>query len=411
MNLQAEIIDRLRDVIRLRLVSDVPLGVFLSGGLDSSLITALMAGLVDHPVKTFSIGFTQSEYDETNYARLVAQRYGTEHHEFVVTPTAQDIFPVLVWHYDEPFADPAAIPTYYLSQLAREHVKVVLAGDAGDENFAGYPRYQNLGRYAVRDDFPSFFSRFNNRKRDWPMFSGSDYWADHNRFSVLTQERLLYYYRITHFHERYQMSLYTDDLKARLQGIFAVDVMLDRYRRSDADNFLDSCLDVDLNLYLPETLMTKVDIASMAHALEVRSPFLDHEFAEFAARIPSDLKLKDGTESKYILKRAAEPYLPHEVIYRPKMGFGVPLDHWFRHELKDMVYDILLSRRAINRGYFRREFIEQMLERHQRGAESWQYLIWNLLMLELWFLMFIDRTWPVPANGPSACRFPFGDHC
>jgi asparagine synthase (glutamine-hydrolysing) len=173
--------------------------------------------------------------------------------------------------------------------------------------------------------------------------------------------------------------------------------MLDKYRAAEAADFLDATLSLDFGLYLPDTLMPKVDIASMAYSLEARSPFLDHHFMEFAAQIPSDLKLKDGREGKYILKKAVEPYLPQDVIYRPKMGFGVPLDHWFRHELKDMAFDILLSKRALERGYFKRDYIEQMLQRHQRG-EQWQYLIWNLLMLELWHLMFIDGTLSPPSG-------------
>jgi asparagine synthase (glutamine-hydrolysing) len=213
----------------------------------------------------------------------------------------------------------------------------------------------------------------------------------------LSQERLLYYLRITHFHEGYQKDLYTPEFRERLGNSYTVDRMLDIYRDSDARNFLDSTLDLDLGLYLPDTLMTKVDVASMAHSLEARAPMLDHKFLEFAATIPPELKLKDGKIGKHIFKKAVEPYLPHDVIYRKKMGFGVPIDHWFRNELKDMVYETLLSQRAIQRGYFNRDYIEQMLNRHQAG-ETWQYPIWNLLMLELWHLMFIDRTLQPPAE-------------
>jgi len=174
--------------------------------------------------------------------------------------------------------------------------------------------------------------------------------------------------------------------------------MLDIYRQSDAGNYLDATLDLDLRMYLPDTLMTKTDIASMAHSLEARAPMLDHEFLEFVASIPPELKLKNGVESKYIFKKAVEPYLPHDIIYRKKMGFGVPIEHWFRHELRDMVRDILLSQQATQRGYFRRDYIEGILNRHQNQGESWQYLIWNLLMLELWHLMFIDKTLPIPSE-------------
>ncbi len=400
ISLQEEIIERLKESVKLRLVSDVPLGAFLSGGLDSSIITALMADIMDQPVKTFSIGFTQDEYNETQYARMVAKRYATDHHEFIVTPDARSIFPELVWHYNEPFADSSAIPTYYVSKLAREYVTVVLNGDAGDENFGGYPRYKNVDEFAIRKDFPSFLKRLFTQKKTWPAFCGSGFLKNFVRLQSLNQERLLYYYRITHFHELYKSRLYTDLMKNLMGGNFSVDLLLERYRQSDAGDFLDSTLDLDFGLYLPDTLMVKIDIASMAHSLEARSPFLDHKFIEFVARIPSSLKLKDGIKSKYILKRAAEPYLPSEVIYREKMGFGVPIDHWFRNELKDMVYDILLSKSAIERGYFKKEYIEDLLNRHQKG-ENWQYLIWNLLMLELWFLMFIDRSWSEPSANTS----------
>lgn len=397
LSLQEHIIERLQESVQLRLVSDVPLGAFLSGGIDSSAVTALMANLTNQPVKTFSIGFTYDEYDETEYARKVADRYATEHHEFVVTPDAESIFPELVWHYNEPFADSSAISTYYVSQVASQFVKVVLSGDAGDENFAGYPRYRNVDEFSLKNEFPSLLKRWLNKERKWLAFRGSGFKKDFARILSLNQARLLYYYRITHFHELYKRDLYTDDMKKWVDGVFSVDLMLERYRQSDAIDFLDSTFDLDFGLYLPDTLMVKVDIASMAHALETRSPFLDHKFIEFVARIPSDLKLKDGIESKYILKRAAESYLPRDVIYRRKMGFGVPLDHWFRSELKDMVCDVLLSKHAIERGYFRKEYIEGILERHQKG-ENWQLLIWNLLMLELWFLMFIDQTCPEPSN-------------
>jgi len=389
-DLQEEIIERLREAVRIRLMSDVPLGAFLSGGVDSSIIVALMAGMMDQPVKTFSIGFAEEEYNELPYARMVAERYHTDHHEFIVKPDAQAIFPELVWHYNEPFADSSAIPTYYVSKLAREHVTVVLTGDGGDENFAGYPRYQNLGEFAPRNDDRSFLRRMFQLPLELRAFPRRTL-KDLRRLKDLTQDRLQYYQRITHFSEYYQKHLYTPAFIKRLHGKCGVDIMLDKYRQSDAKNFLDSTLYLDFNLYLPDTLMTKADIAGMTHSLEARMPILDHYFMEFVATIPPELKLKDGTISKYIFKKAVEPYLPNDVIYRKKMGFGVPTDHWFRNELKEMTYDTLLSRRALERGYFNRDYIQSLLDRHQSG-ENWQYLIWNLLMLEMWHLMFIDRV-------------------
>lgn len=395
--LQAEIIDRLREAVRIRLMSDVPLGAFLSGGIDSSIIVGLMAGLIDQPVKTFSIGFAEGEYNELPYARLVADRYHTDHHEFMVTPDVQALIPELVWHYDEPFADSSAIPTYYVSKLARQFVTVVLTGDGGDENFAGYPRYQNHGEYSLQKEFPGAWQRvFKPDDRYTPFVSGR--WRsriDIRRLLDLNQQRLLYYRRITHFHEGYQPHLYSPEFRQAVSGKYGVDIMLEKYRQALADNFLDATLYTDLHLYLPDTLMTKSDISAMTHSLEARMPFLDHQFLEFVARIPPELKLRGGVEAKYILKKAVESYLPAEIIDRPKMGFAVPLDHWFRAELKEMAYDTLLSAQALQRGYFQPWYIKFMLDRHQEG-ESWQYLIWNLLMLELWHQVFIDHSLAPP---------------
>ena len=402
-SIQEEIIERLKEAVRIRLMSEVPLGAFLSGGIDSSIIVALMAGMMDQPVKTFSIGFAEDEYNELPYARMVADRYGTDHHEFVVTPDAEAIFPELIWHYNEPFADSSAIPTYYVSKLAREHVTVILTGDAGDENFAGYHRYRNDNHFSLKANYPNFLMRilkqgYSTYQRAHFVGHGSNWVNDIKRLGGLTQERLLYYLRITHFHESYQRQLYTKEFRKQLDGVYTIDWMLDKYREADGPNFLDKTLSVDLGLYLPDTLMTKTDIASMAHGLEARAPMLDHHFLEYAATIPASLKLKNGTESKYVFKKATEPYLPHDVIYRKKMGFGVPIDHWFRNELKDMVRDILLSQRSIERGYFNRNYIEGILDRHQNKGESWQYMIWNLLMLELWHLMFVDKTMSPPSD-------------
>lgn len=392
IDLQHEIIDRLKTSVKQRLMSDVPLGAFLSGGIDSSIVVALMAEIMDRPVKTFSIGFKEEEYNELPYARMVAERYKTEHHEFIVTPDAKDIIPKLVWHYNEPFADSSAIPTYYVSQMARQFVTVVLTGDGGDENFAGYSRYR---RSPVHEEgvAKSVLRRIYNRV-SLKSFMGSGFFKDIRRLRNLTPEKLAYYYRITHFHEHYQEKLLTPGFRAGLGGVKSVDYMLGIYAESEAKDFLSATLELDFAHYMPDTLMVKGDIAAMAHSLETRMPMLDHHFIEFAAKIPSALKLKNGTECKYILKKALEPYLPKDIICRKKMGFGVPIDHWFRNELKEMTYDVLLSSAAMNRGYFSRAYIQSVLDKHnQNTGESWHYLIWNLLMLELWHLMFVDKTW------------------
>lgn len=404
--LEIEIIDRLREAVQLRLMSDVPLGAFLSGGIDSSIIVALMASLIDQPVKTFSIGFKENSFNETQYARKVAERYNTDHHEFIVTPDAQAIFPDLVWHYNEPYADSSAIPTYYVSKLARQHVTVVLTGDAGDENFAGYPRYQFRGEFApdYGPVYPSALQRILKPGADERIKSfgprGRLKANDIRRLRDLGQDRLLYYYRLTHFHEHTHQALFTPQFFELLGDKFAIDVYLDKFRQSDARNLLDALLYVDLHLYLPDTLMPKTDIAGMAHGLEARMPMLDHKFLEFTARIPPEFKLKDSVTSKYIFKKAVEPFLPQDVIDRRKMGFGVPIDHWFRDDLKELAYDTILSQKALDRGYFQRWYLEFLLDRHQAG-ESNQYTLWNLLMLEFWHQMFIDKTLSPPASPGS----------
>jgi len=398
-DLQEEIIERLREAVRIRLMSDVPLGAFLSGGIDSSIVVAIMAGLMDQPVKTFSIGFTEDEYNELPYARMVAKRYHTDHNEFIVSPDAKAIIPELVWHYNEPFADSSAIPTYYVSKMARQFVTVVLTGDGGDENFAGYPRYQVAHESAQSNLNPRHWLRLLKLATDWCSFAYGNLpqIKKLHRLLNLTSKRLLYYQCISHFSEYFQRELYSPTFFEQQVGNFGIDVMLDKYRQSDARDFLDSTMYVDFNLYLPDTLMTKTDIAGMTHSLEARMPLLDHPFIEFAATIPPELKLKEGKISKYVLKKAVEPYLPKELIYRNKMGFGVPIDHWFRNELKEMVYDVLLSQRSIERGYFRKDYVRSLLDRHQSG-ENWHYFIWNLLMLEMWHLMFIDHVISPPAE-------------
>jgi len=391
-----EIVGRLEEAVRLRMISDVPLGAFLSGGIDSSAVVALMSRASSGPVKTFSIGFEEPEYDELAYARQVAQRFGTEHHELVVRPDAAAILPKLAWHYDEPFGDSSAVPTYYVAQMTRQYVTVALNGDAGDESFGGYDRY-------VANLLAASFDR-------WPgagLFRHAIRWGlrllpqSGTRTSVLYRGRRFldgladaperrYARWLCHFYGDRKAELCTPEFLAAAGGTDALEILLAAYRESDAPDFGDATLGVDVGLYLPDDLLVKVDIASMAHALEARSPFLDHEFMEFAATIPFDLKVR-GRVKKYILKRALAGLLPDQILHRPKMGFGVPIDHWLRHELRDMAYDTLLSTQATGRGYFRQDTIQRMLDEQATRKVGWHYLLWTLLMLELWHLRFIDK--------------------
>jgi asparagine synthase (glutamine-hydrolysing) len=388
-----ELLARLREAVRIRLMSDVPLGAFLSGGIDSSLVVALMTELGAAPVRTFSIGFEEAQYDERHYARLVAERFGTDHHEFVVRPDAAAIFDQLVWHYGEPFADSSAIPTYYLAELTRRHVTVALNGDAGDENFAGYERYlaHVLATHSTR--VPGVV-----RRGVAGLASAALAWAPPR--STLARARRFaealadsperrYARWMSHFDGTVKRELCTEEFRRASGDVDSEALVVDAYRASDGPDLVDATLDVDVRTYLPDDLLVKVDIATMAHGLEARSPFVDHEVMEFCASLPSSLKLH-GRIKKYLLKQAAAKYLPAAIIERPKMGFGVPVDHWFRRELKDLARDTLLGPSASDRGYFRMDFVRRILDEHAAGTRHWHYQLWNLLALELWHRLFID---------------------
>jgi asparagine synthase (glutamine-hydrolysing) len=397
-----ELLERLREAVRIRLISDVPLGAFLSGGIDSSTVVALMAGLSDAPVKTYSIGFDEREYDELPYARAVAERYGTDHHEFIVRPDAAAIIPKLVWHYDEPYADESAMPTYYLSELTRQHVSVALNGDAGDENFSGYTRYIPDRRLEQFDALPSAVRRtaltalaaLPDGGRSDSVSSRGRRW--HARASASREMR--YARRMMHFAPEMKRRLCVGELGEVAARHDSAAIVGAAFAASDAKDFVDAMLDVDVNTYLPDCLLVKVDIATMAHGLEGRSPLLAHEFMEFAARLPPGLKRR-GTEGKYLLKRAVAPLLPPEILQRRKMGFGVPLDHWFRNELREMVSDVLLTGPFMRRGLFNLSLVRQMVDEHVAGIARWEDQLWNLLMLEHWFQTFVDRRPVSPRTG------------
>jgi asparagine synthase (glutamine-hydrolysing) len=393
--LKDEIVERLKEAVRIRLISDVPLGAFLSGGIDSSAVVAMMSALMNEPVKTFSIGFREDAYNELGYARMVSEKFRTDHTEFVIEPNAVDIIDKLVWHYNEPFADSSAIPTYYVSRLAREHVTVILNGDGGDENFAGYGRYKaNEFSKEMHRYFPVSIARLL-----LPIIKRLPHGSNPANFFWRLKRFLQEYAKspemmnaqwLCHFTTEMKNDFYTEDFFKQVSSRDSFELLFDKYNEAEADNFLDKTLYADVMMYLPDDLLVKVDVASMANSLEARSPFLDHEFMEFVARIPAELKLK-GLTTKYILKEALRGILPDEVLFREKMGFGVPLDHWFRNDLKDMTYDILLSDRAVQRGYLKKEAVRRILDEHVSNRWNWQNQIWNLLMLELWQRMFIDQ--------------------
>ena len=344
------------------MIADVPLGAFLSGGVDSSAIVALMSEISSRPVKTFSIGFKQPDYDESRWARMVAQKFHTEHREFVVEPhdhpqDAAQLLSTLARHYDEPYADSSAIATYYLSKLTREYVTVALNGDGGDENFAGYKRHSVTAMANYLDPIPPSIRKLMGAvmSRGYSMTGGNRRIAGRLRMLGDTMNaswRIGYGRMLAWFGEAEKARLCTPEFAAAVGDSPAKEILACAYEDADADAAIDQTLSVDVSLYLPEDCLVKVDRASMAASLEARSPLLDHEFMEFAAQLPTRFKL-DLYGRKLIFKKAFRGILPDPILKRPKMGFGVPLDNWFRGAAWiEILHDILLSRRASERGYF-----------------------------------------------------------
>ncbi len=380
--------DKLSEATKLRLMSDVPLGAFLSGGVDSSAVVAIMAKHTTGRVKTFTIGFNEASHDESDYARMIAEKFNTEHTEFIVEPKSVELFPKLAWQYEEPFADPSAIPSYYLAELTRKHVTVALNGDGGDENFAGYGRYDYhlLGkRY---EKIPRWIRQgiIANSTSIASKLIKTTFFDRANRFaqSVADTPERRYYNYICYFTTEQKKEIYTEEFWNKMKDKETQDILAELAQHAGNDDYLDKTLYTDFNSYLPNALMAKVDIATMAHSLEGRSPLLDHELLELSAQIPSNLKIKNG-EKKYILKKSLEGILPNEILYRPKMGFGVPLVHWFRDELKDYMYDVIMNGEAIKRGYLDKNKVQKLLDTHANTKVDYANHIWALIMLEHWF--------------------------
>ena len=404
-DLQRELVAHLEEAVRLRMIADVPLGAFLSGGVDSSAVVAMMARAGAGRVKTFSIGFPAKEYDETRYARMVAERYGTEHEEFIVEPDAVAILPKLVWHYGEPFADPSAIPSYYVSQMARRHVTVALNGDGGDEAFLGYARYRAMRHLDRLDRLPGGLARGRSALARLCAMAP----ASIGRRLRLAQigdmlgapserpERR-YAGAIAFFGDCDKAAGYGEAMKGQLMHS-ALDLLAPYF--AGAGSLVAGANRADFHTYLPDDLMVKVDVASMAHGLETRSPLLDHVLLEWAARIPSDIKMAGG-RTKALFKAAMAPYLPAAILRRKKMGFGCPIDQWLRRELKEFAHDILLGPAARERGLMRPDYVARLLDEHSAYRANHHTRLWALLMLELWFRTWIDGAAASDSYRPAA---------
>jgi asparagine synthase (glutamine-hydrolysing) len=401
-DLKRELVGQLEEAVRLRLISDVPLGAFLSGGVDSSAVVATMARVGSGTVKTFSIGFSAKEYDETRYARMVAERYATDHQELVVEPDAVAVLPRLVWHYGEPFADPSAVPTYYVSELARQEVTVALNGDGGDECFLGYRRYKAMRYVSWLDGMPSW------SRAELARLLGLAPLTAQQRFKIPRIRGILqapkhqpgrrYAFTLAPFTDEDKEDCYSRTMRDQL-GRSALDLLEPYF--AEADSLVAGANWADIHTYLPDDLMVKVDVASMAHGLEARSPLLDHVLMEWAVGLPDRVKMARGV-TKTLFKSAMEQYLPAELLYRPKMGFSCPVDHWFRNELKEFAHDTLLSQSARQRGLFRPDYVQRLLDEHCGLTRDHHTRLWALLMLELWFRMWIDAPAKAEILRPAA---------
>ena len=400
-----ELTSRLNESIRLRLMSEVPLGAFLSGGVDSSAVVALMAGLSNDPVNTCSIAFTDPAFDEARFAKMVAERYKTNHYVDVVESDDFDLIDTLARLYDEPYADSSAIPTYRVCQLARKHVTVALSGDGGDESFGGYRRYKlHLMEESMRSALPLGLRRpiFGTLGRLYPKAD----WAPRVFRAKTTFEGMArssveaYFHSMSLIRDPMRSQLYSDSFKSLLGGYSAIDVFNQHAAKAGTDDPLGLIQYIDLHTYLVGDINTKVDRASMAHSLEVREPLMDHPLVEWLATLPSSLKMKRG-EGKYLLKKAMEPYLPNDIMYRPKMGFAVPLARWFRGPLRQRVRDSLLNGQIAETGWFNQKTIEQMVDQHESGRSDHSTPLWTLLMYDAFLRNVLDESQSQPVGVQS----------
>jgi asparagine synthase (glutamine-hydrolysing) len=384
--IEQELIERVRECVQSQTVADVPLGAFLSGGVDSSAVVAMMAQNNPDPVTTLSIGFDDPEYDESKFASEVATRYSTTHHAQIVDKDDYGLIDTLGRLYDEPFADSSAIPTYRVCQLARKHVTVALSGDGGDESFAGYRRYRfAMAEQRVRDKIPAGLRKpvFGTLGKLYPKAD----WAPRMFRAKTTFEALArdtvegYFHGVSKMPDRMRAQLFSDSFKRELQGYSAIEVFHRHAASSPTDDPLSLLQYLDFKTWLPGDILTKVDRAAMAHSLEVRVPLLDHTFVEWASSLPPDIKLGGG-EGKYIFKKALEPFLSHDVLYRAKKGFSIPLAAWLRGPLRDKLREAALSPLLLDTGIFNERFLREMVDQHIAGTSDHSVALWSVLMFE-----------------------------
>ena len=405
---EAELVHRLQESVRLRMIAEVPLGAFLSGGVDSSAVVAIMAGQSHEPVNTCSIAFDDPAFNESAFAQKVADRYHTNHRVETVQSDDFDLIDTLARLYDEPYADSSAIPTYRVCQLARKHVTVALSGDGGDESFGGYRRYRlHMMEERMRSALPGALRRpvfgLMGRlypKADWAprMFRAKTTFEGMARNSVEA-----YFHSVSILRAPMRHALFSQRFKTELAGYDAQDVFDRHASQAGTDDPLALIQYLDIKTYLVGDINTKVDRASMAHSLEVREPLMDHELVEWLATLPSSLKIQ-GQEGKYLFKKALEPHLPQDVLYRPKMGFSVPLARWFRGPLRQRVRDAVMGPRLAATGWFNAAYLRHLVEAHQSAAADYSAPLWTLMMFEAFLRHVVDDGQAASTASYTAAR-------
>ena len=392
-----EFADRFSEAVKLQMVSDVPLGAFLSGGVDSSAIVYWMSRHTDQPVKTFSIGFREKTYSELDFARVIAERCETDHYEQIVMPDASSVLPQIVWHAEEPTADSSMLPLYYLSKMTRERVTVALSGDGADETLAGYETYSAYYLARLYQLIPGLIRRnvLNPVVNAFPVSHSKMSWDFKLKLFVRGAEKN---YEASHaswrsiFDEDAKRGIYTDEMHVFLKDVNSLDLYTSTFAKTDARHPLDRMLYADTRFYLPNDMLVKVDRMSMAHSLEVRVPFLDHNLVEFAASLPPKLKQKNYFRGKYILKKMLNQAIPGSPIWRKKQGFNIPKGIWFTGELKDFVFDTLSPTQIHRMGFFKPEKISMLINEHIAEEKDNSHQIWGLLYLSLWWQQFINMS-------------------
>jgi len=386
--------NKLEEAVKLRMISDVPLGAFLSGGADSSAVVAMMSKYTSK-VKTFSVGFREKKYDELNFAKIVAKQYNTEHQELIIEPKDFNagLIEKLVYQYEEPYADPSQLPTFLLAEFTKKYVTVALNGDGGDENFGGYDKYEkhliakHLQLLPLKNQFSELASLIDkNIYSSFLLYKASLF------FKTLNQKTWRRHLNYTHYFDTYiKEDFYTDDFKNILRDHSSFEFFEKIVKNKNGLEYLDQIFYLDFNSYVPDDVMAKVDIATMAHGLESRSPLLDYKFVELVAQIPGNLKIrKMGRERKYIFKKMLKKYLPDEILYRKKMGFGLPIDNWFRNNLKDYIENNILDGGSLSRKIMKENKLKELLNNHFDRKRDNSKKLWALMVLNLWYRKFFS---------------------